>query len=60
LRHIESLLSRNGPLEGIFNWEAGGAWTAVLALVLAPLIFVGAAALLFSVLEYHPSAEMQK
>jgi hypothetical protein len=60
LRHIESLLSRNASLQGIFNWEAGGTWTDVSALVLAPLIFVGAAALLFSVIEYHPSAEMQK
>ena len=60
LRHIESLLSRNGPLEGIFNWEGGETWIAVLALVLAPLIFAGAAALLFSVIEYHASAEMQK
>ena len=60
LRHIESLLSKNGTLETIFSWEAGATWIAVSALVLAPLIFVGAAALLFSVIEYHPSAEMQK
>jgi hypothetical protein len=60
LRHIESLLSRNGTLEGIFNWDAGEAWIAVLALVMAPVIFVGVAALLFSVIEYHPAAEMQK
>ncbi len=60
LRHIESLLSRNGTLQGIWNWEAGGIATAVLALVLAPLIFAGVAALLFSINEYHASAEMQK
>lgn len=60
LRHIESLLSRNGPLEGIFNWDAGGTWVAVFALVLAPVIFGGAAAVLFSFIEYHASAEMQK
>ena len=60
LRHLETLLSKNGTLEGIFNWEVGNVWVAVLALVLAPLIFGGAAALLFSVIEYHASAEMQK
>jgi hypothetical protein len=60
LRHIESLLSRNGQLEGIFNWDAGETWIAVSALVLAPVIFLGAAALLFTVIEYNPSAEMQK
>lgn len=60
LRHIETLLSRNGTLEGIFSWEVGATWVAVLALVLAPVIFAGAAALLFSVIEYHASAEMQK
>ncbi len=60
LRHIETLLSRNGTLEGVYNWDAGGTWTAIAALALAPLIFAGAAALLFSVIEYHASAEMQK
>ncbi len=60
LRHIESLLSKNGTLEGIFNWDAGAAWIAVSALVLAAAIFLGTAALLFSVIEYHASAEMQK
>lgn len=60
LRHIESLLSRNGTLEAIFSWEAGATWVAVLALVLAPVMFAGAAALLFSVIEYHATAEMQK
>ncbi|HUD47264.1 MAG TPA: ABC transporter permease [Candidatus Baltobacteraceae bacterium] len=60
LRHIETLLSRNGTLEGIFVWDVGGTWTAILALVLAPFIFVGAAAVLFSIVEYHASAEMQK
>jgi ABC-type transport system involved in multi-copper enzyme maturation permease subunit len=60
LRHIETLLSRNGPLQDIFNWDVGGTWTAILALLLAPVIFVGVAALLFSLIEYHASTEMQK
>lgn len=60
LRHIESLLSKNGTLQGVFNWDAGEAWIAVAALIVAPAIFLGTAALLFSVIEYHASAEMQK
>ncbi len=60
LRHIETLLSRNGTLEGVFNWEAGGTWTAITALALAPVVFAGVAALLFSIIEYHAAAEMQK
>jgi hypothetical protein len=60
LRHIETLLSQNRALQEVFNWEAGGTWMAVLALVLAPAVFVGVAAFLFSFLEYHATAEMQK
>ena len=60
LRHLETLLSKNGTLEGIFSWDAGNVWVAVLALVLAPIIFGGIAALLFSMIEYHAAAEMQK
>jgi hypothetical protein len=60
LRHIETLLSQNGALQEVFNWEAGTTWIAILALLLAPVIFVGLAAALFSLIEYHATAEMQK
>jgi ABC-type transport system involved in multi-copper enzyme maturation permease subunit len=60
LRHIETLLSHNKALQDTFSWDAGPTWLAILALILAPLIFLGCAALLFSVIEYHASAEMQK
>ncbi|HEY3914501.1 MAG TPA: ABC transporter permease subunit [Verrucomicrobiae bacterium] len=60
LRHIETLLSQNGALQEVFNWEAGPTWVAILALLLAPVIFVGVAAALFSFIEYHATAEMQK
>jgi hypothetical protein len=60
LRHLETLLSRNGTLEGIFSWDVGNVWVAVSALVLAPVIFGGIAAFLFSMIEYHAAAEMQK
>jgi ABC-type transport system involved in multi-copper enzyme maturation permease subunit len=60
LRHIETLLSKNGALQSVFDWDAGGTVTAVAALLLAPVIFAGVAALLFSLIEYHAAAEMQK
>jgi hypothetical protein len=60
LRHLETLLSKNGALQNVFDWDAGNTLTAIAALLLAPVVFVGVAALLFSLLEYHASAEMQK
>jgi hypothetical protein len=60
LRHIETLLSQNGALQNVFSWDAGGTATAIVALVLAPVIFMTVAALLFSLIEYHATTEMQK
>jgi hypothetical protein len=60
LRHIETLLSKNETLQNVFNWDDGSTVTAVAALLLAPVVFAGVAALLFSFVEYHASAEMQK
>ncbi|MGA2748391.1 MAG: ABC transporter permease [Verrucomicrobiota bacterium] len=60
MRHIKTLLSQNATLQGIFDWQTGGTITALCALVLAPLIFLSVAALLFSFIEYHHAAEMQK
>jgi hypothetical protein len=60
LRHIETLLSHNKALQDTFSWDAGPTWLAILALILAPLIFLGVAALLFSLIEYHAAGEMQK
>jgi hypothetical protein len=60
LRHIETLLSQNGALQNVFSWDAGGVATAIVALVLAPLIFMTVAAALFSLIEYHATTEMQK
>ncbi|HEX3720452.1 MAG TPA: ABC transporter permease subunit [Verrucomicrobiae bacterium] len=60
LRHIETLLSQNRALQNVFSWDVGGTATAIASLILAPVIFMTVAALLFSLLEYHATSEMQK
>jgi hypothetical protein len=60
MRHLKTLLSHNPALQTIYEWSAGGVPLAVAALVLAPVLFLTAAALLFTFREYHPTAEMQK
>ncbi len=60
MRHIKTLLSQNGALQGIYDWQPGSTLLAISALVLAPILFFGVAALLFSLIEYHHAAEMQK
>ncbi len=60
LRHIKTLLSQNVALQGLFDWPEGRAATALLALAVAPVLFMAASALLFTYVEYHHAAEMQK
>jgi ABC-type transport system involved in multi-copper enzyme maturation permease subunit len=60
MRHMKTLLSRNEALQGIYNWPTDAPFLSIAALVVAPLLFVGAAAVLFTVLEYLPASEMQK
>ncbi|MGO8674778.1 MAG: ABC transporter permease [Limisphaerales bacterium] len=60
LRHLKSLLSRNPALQGIYDWPARGVPISVVAPVVATLVFLGLAALLFTCKEYHHTAEMQK
>lgn len=60
IRHLETLLSRNSELQNTFSWTEGDTATAMCALMLAPLIFLTAAALLFKFVEYHHAGEMQK
>jgi hypothetical protein len=59
-RHIKTLLSKNPALQAIYDWQPGSSWAALAALILAPLLFFSAAAILFSFIEYHHAAEMQK
>ena len=60
MRHIKTILSHNAALQAIYDWQPGGMFTAIAALVIAPILFLGAASLLFSLIEYHHAAEMQK
>ena len=61
IRHVQTLLSHNADLQTVFNWTGGDTSTALIALVVAPVIFsLGAAAMLFKVVEYHHATEMQK
>jgi hypothetical protein len=60
VRHLKTLLSHHAPLQAIYQWTAIGVPLAVTALVLAPTLFLAAAALLFNCREYHHPTEMQK
>jgi hypothetical protein len=60
LRHLKSLLSRNPALQAIYDWPARGVPLSLAAPIVATLLFLSLAALLFTVKEYHHTAEMQK
>jgi ABC-type transport system involved in multi-copper enzyme maturation permease subunit len=60
IRHLQVLLSQNAAMHGLYAWPSGKVATALGALLVAPVIFLGVAALLFSMVEYHHGAEMQK
>ena len=60
MRHLKTVLSHNGALQGIYDWPTDGTVLSVCALFVAPILFMGIAAALFSFLEYLPASEMQK
>ena len=59
-KHLKTLLAHHPALQSTYEWTSTGVPLSVSALILAPVIFVGLAALLFTLLEYHHTAEMQK
>lgn len=59
-RHLKTLLAHNSALESAYDWVGAGVPFSVSALVIATGLFLGMAALLFTFLEYHHTAEMQK
>lgn len=59
-RHLKTLLAHHPALQSTYEWTGGGVPLSVGALLLATGIFLGLAALLFTFLEYHHTAEMQK
>jgi hypothetical protein len=60
MRHLKSLLSRNETLQNIYDWTTRGMPYSVAALLVATGVFLTLSALLFTFLEYHHTAEMQK
>jgi hypothetical protein len=60
MRHLKTLLSHNAALQSLYEWSGSGVVLPVGALLLASLLFLSLAALLFTFREYHAAAEMQK
>ncbi|MFO1488078.1 MAG: ABC transporter permease subunit [Verrucomicrobiota bacterium] len=59
-RHLKTLLSHDAVVQTTYQWTAGGTPAAISAILIATVLFVGIAALLFTYLEYHHTSEMQK
>jgi hypothetical protein len=60
MRHLKILLSHNETLQRIYDWPTDGAWVSIIALAVAPILFMALAAALFSFVESLPASEMQK
>ncbi|HEV2207578.1 MAG TPA: ABC transporter permease subunit [Verrucomicrobiae bacterium] len=60
MRHLKTLLAHNSAVQNVYEWSGLGVPTSLAALILAPLLFVGLAALLFTIHEYHHTTEMEK
>jgi len=60
LRHLQTLLAHDPALQNLHLWPGTNVPLAVGALLLAPVIFLSLATLLFTFREYHPTAELQK
>jgi len=60
MRHLKALLAHDDALQTVFNYPTRGMLASVEALLLAPVLFLGVAAVLFTYREYHHTTEMQK
>lgn len=60
IRQFKSLLSHDAALQGVFNWEEKGLPTSLGVICVASIVFLAAAALLFTYREYYHTVEMQK
>jgi len=60
MRHLKSLLGHNAVLQQIFDWPLRSVPVSIGAILFAAVLFLGLAAALFTVREYHRTAEMQK
>ena len=57
MRHLQRLLGHNAELQTAFNWATADVAGPVSALVLATMIFLIGAALLFTFKEYIPRSK---
>jgi hypothetical protein len=60
IRNLKTLLSHNASLQSAFHWAEGSATVSLVAIGLATVVFLAAAAFLFTFKEYHHTTEMQK
>lgn len=60
IRHLKTLLANDSALHNIYQWSSSGVVLSIGAVLLATGLFLGVALMLFTVKEYHHSAEMQK
>jgi hypothetical protein len=60
IRHLKTLLAHDSGLHNIYQWSSSGIALSLGAVILAAVLFLGLALMLFSIKEYHHSAEMQK
>ena len=60
IRNLKTLLSHNAALQSAYQWPAASVGVSLCAIVIATVVFVSLAALLFTYKEYHHTAEMQK
>jgi ABC-type transport system involved in multi-copper enzyme maturation permease subunit len=59
-RHLRAILGENEALRQLYEWTDKGASTSVLLMGAGAILFLGLAALVFTVKEYHSTEEMQK
>ena len=59
-RHLRTILANNTRFQEIFDWSNEKTWLSVLILIAAGFLFCGLASLMFTLMEYHHSEEMQK
>jgi hypothetical protein len=60
IRHLKSLLARNAALQEIYEWPMRGVPFSIAALALGTVVFLSIAVMMFTFMEYHHTAEMQK
>jgi hypothetical protein len=60
MRHLKSLLARNAALQEIYEWPMRGVPFSIAALALGTVVFLSLAVMMFTFMEYHHTAEMQK